>query len=608
VVASSRSRRSSRRRRSRGRWGGERKFAGLLVVLGTVVLTGLVVWWGVFPPGAEDEGVGRASPEELESWQKLRDERIKAFEETVTAEEGGSGEPALLEEAIRWQERIVRAEPGANGEERRRLEEWRDRRERISAVHWWEEARALQEEGEALESEDAGAARDRYQTALQLYTRVAGAGVETSREARQRAILLRGTLLALEVGPLREKSRQREEQAGAALAAGRWEEARQFMVEAAVLQGEINRKAPGSRYASPARAADLRKRAAGIGARREAEGIAGRIREALAFLREGRLSEAQTAVAEALEGQRDLREEYPGNLWVDPAREQALRALEANLAAREAYRTLREEEQALRVALQAGNFAVARTTLEALSAGLESFGIRYPSATLPVGPLRERVAYLAGHADTVPEIATSVRANLASVPGSRVLWLRTEVPQRLYEAVMGENPSRSVAVDQPVEAVTPREVEGFLRRLGWILGTPVRLPTHEGVEALSAIEEGEVSPERTLARGSRRRPSVVDAGEPGPHGLYHLRGNVAEIVTDGQGDFLAYGDSFARGEGETIRAGPGESLTAVSRSRTTGFRFVVEEGEDGPLLPEEREILLAGAEAVLAQFAGSAAR
>lgn len=581
-----------------------------LVVFGTVALTGLVVWFGIAPgPAEEGRVVGRASPEEIEAWERTRDARLEAFRESGSSpEERSPEELALLDEAIGWQERIVEAQPEGETEERGRLEEWRDLREEIAVAGWWEEARELEREGEARVAEDPGTALERYRAALQRYERVRDAGGDSSREARRRALSLRREILSLEARPLHEESLALEERAEDAAAAGHRTEARELLREAAALQEEINRKYRGARYARPARASDLRKRGEEITARGKAEWIGGRVKEGVALLQEGRSAEARATFARALKEQQSLRQSHPEVPSAALEREQFLLALEANFAGLAAYRILREREQSLHRTLRSGDIPQARSEIGVLEEELVSFRTQFPSATLPVEPLRERIAYLAGRADELGAIATEVRAGLVPAPGRDHSVLRTEVPQDLYKAVMGENPSRFVAADQPVEAVSPREAERFLRRLGWILANPVRLPTLAELEALTPSgDQGDGLPELIIGGQGRRSPVAVDAGETGPHGLYHLLGNVAEIATDEAGFYGAYGGSYLDLE-EEVRAGLWKDLTATSRARTTGFRFVVEEEETLPLLPTGRETILAEAEALLAQFSVSAAR
>ena len=187
--------------------------------------------------------------------------------------------------------------------------------------------------------------------------------------------------------------------------------------------------------------------------------------------------------------------------------------------------------------------------------------------------------YLETLATRRASLTAQMEDRLRPVPGEEMVLLYTrEVDQRLYEEVMGENPSRQSQPDLPVESVTPLEAEEFARRMSLLLGRTARLPSP--VEFRAAV--GEPAPEESLAEqawyfgnsGGASHP--VAARSANAQGFYDLLGNVAEWVRAPGGEVQAIGGTYNDGA-ETLREIPLETHSDGYRSRTIGFRFVVEQ-------------------------------
>ncbi|HEX4954671.1 MAG TPA: formylglycine-generating enzyme family protein [Thermoanaerobaculia bacterium] len=137
-------------------------------------------------------------------------------------------------------------------------------------------------------------------------------------------------------------------------------------------------------------------------------------------------------------------------------------------------------------------------------------------------------------------------------------WLG-EVPctQALWQAVMGENPSRFQGPSRPVESVSWDDCQRFLAKLnGRESATGLRLPTEAeweyacraGTETstyageLEILEDGEATLLEDISwyRGnSQGETHPVKAKAPNPWGLYETLGNVWEWCADWQGEYAA---------------------------------------------------------------------
>lgn len=125
----------------------------------------------------------------------------------------------------------------------------------------------------------------------------------------------------------------------------------------------------------------------------------------------------------------------------------------------------------------------------------------------------------------------------------------TEVNQRLWEAVMGDNPSHHIEpqIDLPVDSVSWYDCKMFIEKLNSITGKTFRLPTEVEWE-YAAI--GGQSEHRFMYSGSNILGSVawltdsrgvkthqLKAKKPNQLGLYDMTGNVWEWCEDWYGSY-----------------------------------------------------------------------
>jgi formylglycine-generating enzyme required for sulfatase activity len=132
----------------------------------------------------------------------------------------------------------------------------------------------------------------------------------------------------------------------------------------------------------------------------------------------------------------------------------------------------------------------------------------------------------------------------------------TEVTQRQWEDVMGNNPSKSKVEDKPVDRVSWNDVQEFIQKLNAKEGgNYFRLPTEAEWEyAARAGSDDDYSfgdNESSLATyawfgnlGYKGTPHEVAQKKPNAWGLYDMHGNVWEWVQDWY-DGTYYGNSPA---------------------------------------------------------------
>jgi formylglycine-generating enzyme len=171
-------------------------------------------------------------------------------------------------------------------------------------------------------------------------------------------------------------------------------------------------------------------------------------------------------------------------------------------------------------------------------------GVRHALRWIPPGTfLMGSPADEAGRYDDEPQHRVTL---------SQGYWLgETAVPQALWQAVMGENPSRFKGAERPVERVSWDDCQSFIARLNELKpGLALRLPTEAEWEyacragTTTAFHFGnQITPEMVNYHGNYpyaggekgldRDETVAVKALPGNRwGLYQMHGNVWEWCSD----------------------------------------------------------------------------
>ena len=168
----------------------------------------------------------------------------------------------------------------------------------------------------------------------------------------------------------------------------------------------------------------------------------------------------------------------------------------------------------------------------------------------------------------------------------------TEVTQALWQAVMGNNPSRFEGDDLPVEMVSWDDCQTFINKLNNLTGQRFRLPTEAEWEF--AARGGNRSNHTQYSGSSRlddvawyednsgRKTHPVKTMRANELGIYDMAGNVMEWCQDWYGSYSSSSQSNPTGPGSgSSRVCRGGSWyitarfcrTSVRRSNSPGNRY-----------------------------------
>ncbi|MBP5320902.1 MAG: formylglycine-generating enzyme family protein [Kiritimatiellae bacterium] len=194
-------------------------------------------------------------------------------------------------------------------------------------------------------------------------------------------------------------------------------------------------------------------------------------------------------------------------------------------------------------------------------------------------------------------------------------WMgETEVTQKQWMSVMGENPSRFKGDGLPVEQVSWEDCQRFVTKVNRELGFGLRLPTEAEWEyacragTVTAYSWGNIlngdkancdgrHPYGTDTEGRYLERTVpVESYAPNVWGLYDMHGNVLEWCSDWYGDYPAGSVTDptgpASGDFRVLRGGGWHSYAGSCRSASRywnlpgfrinhGFRLVCSAGPCG---------------------------
>jgi tetratricopeptide (TPR) repeat protein len=345
---------------------------------------------------------------------------------------------------------------------------------------------------------------------------------------------------------------------------GQWEDSKAFYERALVLQESINLNMPDSSLVRWRLVQELKENQR----RLEAAEMNERIEDLLATS-----VQANDSIERALKLQALVNDRYPNTVYYNRERFEQLRGQLASDQSQANIALLFEQVAQLELLLNQNQWATVGTALLEIEGSLKEFELRFSLNLLPDPSLKQRIDWMIKHLGDLHHISKRVNAGLVQHPTLKLSIFKAEVDQLFYLEVMGQNPSRWIGDNYPVDSVGFYEANEFCKLLSWSLGKQVQLPQQEWLSEIdsSALKEDEL----WFSGRSDFRSQPVGTSQA-LNGLYDLYGNLAEWVhrSEEGADVFLFGGSGADTWSQ-MRKKPLIIVAPNFRSRWTGFRFCV---------------------------------
>lgn len=552
----------------------------LLPLMGLLLLVGVLgAAWLISEDQRASKGVRREiSEDESRRLREEVDERERNFTTLVQRKARVTAEDlAELEAAVAAQERYIEA-AGSMPAETNRLEGLRTKLHVYKAEALREASVAAEKAAEAAQaggrSEEAVA---RLKEALSLEAQIAERWILSNLEDKGRVTRLDFRLRRLEAEPLWREGRQLEADARKAAKSGDFDAAEDLLRRATDMERAFALRYRDVRATEHDRVERLSRLAEDFRSQAAKAELDLRVREAEQAEQAREWSRAVTLWADAARMAREIVRLYPNSDNADDKAPLAFSRREALARAMPDVERFRASMDEVRQRLRDGDIAQAGAVAAAAAARLDVLVRQFPEALVADDPDRRQLAVIQERLSSlavVREIFVTQLVPLPAHPGRRVL--RTEVNQALYQAVMGANPSAKRDPALPAESMDHAQATEFARRLGWLTGLDVRLPSPEELAAAHAADDRVIpADEAWTLDTSDGRVRPVGTSKPNPAGIHDLMGNVAEWALPavaGPSAPVVGGDAQSVPEGAylpVVQIGKGEA------SRLRGFRVVV---------------------------------
>lgn len=438
---------------------------------------------------------------------------------------------------------------------------------------------ALEKEGEeARDALNLPKAQAALEEALKLQRDINASSAAPRFKNFVRETTLESAITSLAVLPIYQEKEASLAKARAAVNEDRWADALAGYISARDALERINRDYGRTRYANLSEFDRIESEIASLNAAGVAAAIDEKEAAGDAFDRAGDYAAAATGFAEALALQQQINDRFARSRFVSSKRIEDLDVKLQTARSRPLAVELAKIDKILSDDLRKRRVVVAEQNLPQAVALTKRLAEEFPRSKAVDGELRIKLNYLVLKGGELRKIQDEVYDRLLPLIGvTDRLLLASETPQGIYQAIMNTNPSRSPGRALPVDSVNWLDAQEFCMRLGWILGTEVRLPTEQEFRIAVGKGGGEV---RSSADGGR--VGSTDSGVANVNGYRDLLGNLAEwTVAPTQSDEAQVAGGSYLDTPEVIKHFPLETRPKTDRARHIGFRFVV-------ILPPDR--------------------
>ena len=545
------------------------------MVVGALAVAGGLAYWQL--------AGSKSAPAAPTTGQRQLKVRIAYLEERLEILSANLAKPAakgsvelerrLTEEAVSRQSELMRLRPTPQPADGVRLAEWQARLGDAKARDWGRQSLELETASEELlRQKQQAAAVQKLKEALRLQREINGSLADPALKNLGRETRLEQEAERIEAEPLLAEAAQSLTQARAAVASGQWNEALRLFGRARDVQRTLNREYARTRFANLLAVDGIEAEMAALSATEAHDQLERLVQQAAAAPDP---AEADRLLTAAAGRQKIINEQFAQSRFVSMERLAQIEEERQSVRARAAMEEVRELDRRSAGHRRRRELSQSQQLIAQALERLAAIAAQLPKARGIDEGLRQRLNYLNLRQADLVQIQDQTYELLLPLPGhGQIALLKTEVTQELFGRVMDTNPSRNVGRQLPVDSLTYGEAEEFCRRLGWVMGATVRLPT--GAEFRAAI--GDAAATSANAWGAENTPGQSQpAGQKpaNPLGFHDLLGNLAEWLAAAGDTATLAGGSFTESRAQ-LRALPERPAVKTERARTTGMRVVVE--------------------------------
>lgn len=558
--------------------------ASLILALCAAILGGFWMLSKLGPKKVNYETFDASGYEVTEATLDLQIQSVKAevrFEEILSLRKPNAEDITVLKQALDLQEEYIKSLPGYDVEGELRLKTLRERYSEYASFPILNLSRELEHKADILTLEkDFAGAHENMKNAFELQKKINEDFPRSPHANAGRATLLQRKSRYLIAEPIYQVSLEMETEADKQIDLMEWELAETALEKAIEIQLRVNREFRGTKQGSTLRLEMLKNKLLGIQSGQSNVDILAFEAKADTLRAQGEMLDSAHCYQEAARLQQELNKAYPQSPHASVDRVNLFMRKTQTIQSYELGRTIEMNHSRLQELLAGRRTYDAVEVIAKLSRDIKYLQDAYPRSSLYDEQLKLKVSYLSIIQNDLSYIQDRVYAMLLPIPDLPEWQMaKSEVSQVLFKFIMGENPSRNIGEKKPVDSVSWLEAKDFCKRLSWILGKQVRLPTeNEFRQALGPLRYVVLEKHVWSISDARGIANAVAQKEPFVSGFYDLLGNVSEwleSINSFEDEDASHIGGHAGDRIEVIFSVPVRNTTRAERNRMTGFRFVV---------------------------------
>lgn len=440
-------------------------------------------------------------------------------------------------------------------------------------------AKLAMEADEAFTSQNMMLALDLYTKLKQKQERLNKLYPDSEYYDVRRLAKAEQMLRLVSAAPLSSEIQDLQSQIDFAIKSKRWNEAQKLLQQAIEKQTYLNKEFASTSFANFSKVREFEVELNSLKAAPIESEIKDALSKAKKFESDGNYKAAAESYGIAYERQKELNTLFSTSRYSSDAKIREFEVLRDTALSRDLYSQIERGRGKLNSLLLAGGTSDEIPNLIGdLLVKCETLKKTYPASSLLSGDDVLSLRFLSYLGSKLADINKLLNESLLPIEsGSSAKMLVTEVPQKLYQMVMQENPSRNVGEEFPVETVSLENVQDFCKRLSWISAKRVRLPSRQDYyKAVGNLKYVDLNAISWNAGNSGMKTHKVGTSESNIKGFYDLLGNVEEYASDASKFGIIGGSSqtWTDSLGEV----PYRPISSDQRGdRMLGFRVVVED-------------------------------